>query len=301
MTIDDQSGFVRRLPQVSVVIPHYRDLAGLDRCLRALSKQDFPAAEFEIVVADNNSPEGRDEIAKVISGRARLVVVHEPGAGPARNGAVEIARGEILAFTDSDCVPEPSWLREGIAALEHHDFIGGKVVVLVDDLYRMTSVEAFERVFAFDFKSYNEKKGFTGAGNLFCKRNVFDRVGGFRAQVSEDVEWSHRATSLGLKLGYAPKAVVGHPARRSWDQLKSKWKRVNAETYKLYCERPAGRAIWIFRTALLPLSALVHTPKIFFSDDLKTLSQRLAAMKVLWTIRCWRFADALSLTRGARV
>lgn len=284
-------------PRVSVIIPHYRDLGGLDLCLKALARQTYPGADFEIIVADNNSPEGEAAVAEVIAGRARLTVVREKGAGPARNGGVALAQGDILAFTDSDCVPEAEWLTEGLAALPAYDFIGGRVTVLVDDPAQMSGAEAFERVFAFDFKTYITKKGFTGAGNLFCSRAVFDQVGGFRVGVSEDVEWSQRARGKGLRLGYAPRAIVGHPARRNWDELWGKWRRVNAETYGLYRERPAGNLKWLARSLALPLSAVLHTPRVFASDQLSTDGQRLAAVATLFKLRFWRLSDALRLLR----
>lgn len=283
-------------PRVSVIVPHYRDLRGLERCLGALQRQTLPGRDFEIIVADNNSPEGEAAVIEVIAGRAQLTVVTEKGAGPARNGGVKVARGEILAFTDSDCVPEPEWLAEGLAALPEHDLVGGRVVVLVDDVERMTAAEAFERVFAFDFKTYITKKGFTGAGNLFCPREVFEATGGFRAEVSEDVEWSRRAQSLGFRLGYAPRAIVGHPARRDWNELRGKWLRVNAETFKLYMEQPAGHLKWLLRNLALPASVVAHAPRVLASDQLSTLSQRFAALGMLVKLRFWRLADALKLT-----
>ena len=284
-------------PRISVVIPHYRDLRGLGICLDALERQTFPARDFEIIVADNGSPEGEAAVAAVIAGRARLTTVVEKGAGPARNGGVALASAEILAFTDSDCVPEASWLAEGLAGLSHYDFIGGRVTVLVDDPDRLTAAEAFERVFAFDFKTYITKKGFTGAGNLFVSRKTFDVVGGFRAGISEDVEWSHRACAKGFKLGYAPLAIVGHPARRSWEELWAKWRRVNAETYGLYQERPAGRAKWLARSLALPLSAVLHMPRVMVSDQLNGPTQRLAAIGMLFKLRLSRLGDALRLMR----
>lgn len=284
-------------PRVSVIIPHYRDLQGLDLCLKALAQQTYPSGGFEIIVADNNSPEGEAAVAGVIAGRARLTVVGEKGAGPARNGGVAFAQGDILAFIDSDCVPEAEWLAEGLAALMTFDFVGGRVTVLVDDPVQMTGSEAFERVFAFDFKTYITKKGFTGAGNLFCSRAVFDQVGGFRVGVSEDVEWSYRARSKGFRLGYAPRAIVGHPARRDWDELWGKWRRVNAETYGLYRERPAGDVKWLVRSLALPLSAVLHTPRVFASDQLNTTKQRLAAVMTLFKLRFWRLGDAFRLLR----
>jgi GT2 family glycosyltransferase len=285
-------------PKVSVIVPHYRDLRGLALCLEALDRQTYPRSDFEIVVGDNNSPEGEAAVAKVIDGRARLVVIREKGAGPARNGAAAAARGHILAFTDSDCVPEPMWLAEGVAALEKHDFVGGHVRVLVDDVARMTPTEAFERVFAFDFKDYILNKGFTGSGNLFCARTLFEKVGGFRSVVSEDVEWSHRARSLGFTLGYAPRAVVGHPARRTWPELTIKWRKANSEAYNLLIERPGGRLWWFLRSLALPASAVAHTPKVLASSELDTVGQRAAAIFTLHRVRWWRFVHALRLLAG---
>ncbi len=286
-------------PTVSVIIPHYHDLKGLGLCLDALDAQTYPRERVEIVVADNNSPEGAAAVSETISGRAMLVVVTEKGAGPARNGGVEATSGAVLAFIDSDCVAEPDWLREGIAALSRHDVVGGRVRVLVRDPRHMSSAEAFERVFAFDFKTYIEKLGFTGAGNLFCRRTLFREVGGFRAAVSEDVEWSRRATSAGFTLGYAPRAVVGHPARTTWAQLKAKWKRVNSETFALLADSGNPRLRWAMRSALLPASAVVHTPRVILSRELSTFRDRAAALAMLYRLRIWRLIDALALLVSA--
>ncbi len=280
-------------PYVSVVVPHYNDLVALDHCLTTLLTQTYPRDRYEIIVADNASPQGRDAVAQVIAGRAALVVVEEKGAGPARNGGVAISKGEILAFTDSDCKAEPQWLVEGVAGLSEYDFVGGRVRVLVDDPKHMTPTEAFERVFAFDFKSYIIRKGFTGSGNLFCSRALFDKVGGFRVGVSEDVEWSHRARSFGFTLGYAPAAIVGHPARKSWSELWRKWRRMNDEGWGLAKDRRNGRIIWLLRTLALPASALVHSPRVLLSPELDTLGQKLAALGILYRLRVTRAADAL--------
>lgn len=282
-------------PQVSVIVPHYQDLARLQLCLEALGRQTIPRERFEIIVADNNSPCGEAAVAEAIARRARLTIVREKGAGPARNGGVALARGSILAFTDSDCVPEPQWLEEGLKGLEAADFVGGTVEVLVDDPQAMTPVECFERVFAFDFKTYILKKEFTGSGNLFCPRRVFDAVGGFASGVSEDVEWCMRARAAGYSIGFAPRAVVGHPARRSWSEMEIRWKRLNSESYHLLRRRPAGRAKWLVKSLLMPASAVVHTVKVLASPRLERLRDRLKAIAVLHRVRWFRMVDGLRL------
>jgi GT2 family glycosyltransferase len=285
-------------PQISVIIPHFQDLGGLSLCLGALERQTLPAEQFEIIVADNDSPIGRQAVEDVLDGMARLVVVKDRGAGPARNGGVAQSSGKILAFIDSDCVASPQWLAEGIAALDDFDFAGGRVVVSVEREDRLTPTEAFERVFAFDFKDYIERKGFAGSGNLFVGRKVFDHVGGFSNGVSEDVEWSRRAIGHGYRLGYAEKAIVAHPARRNWNELRAKWERINRETYALHRSAKGGRLRWMLRTMLLPASAVAHTPRVLVADALKSPRERVGALGILYRSRLWRFRDALKLAFG---
>jgi GT2 family glycosyltransferase len=283
------------LPNVTVIVPHYHDMVGLDRCLSALSRQTYPADRTQIVVSDNASPEGEAAIAGMIKARAQLVNVEQRGAAPTRNGGVAIATGDILAFTDSDCAPEPDWIAAGVAALQHYDVVGGRMTVSVEDERRMTSVEAFERVFAFDNESYVKRKGFSVTANLFCRRADFARVGGFRDGLSEDLDWCHRATAAGLRLGYAPAAVVGHPARRTWDELTRKLARLTAETYGLLDPGRAARLRWLLRSCALPGSAVVHSYRVFSSPNLQRPVDRFAALAVLFRSRLWRFRRSIGL------
>ncbi|OHB27890.1 MAG: glycosyl transferase family 2 [Phenylobacterium sp. RIFCSPHIGHO2_01_FULL_69_31] len=283
---------------VSVIVPHYNDPAGLDACLAALTSQSV--APDEIVVADNDSPQGEAEIARVIDGRARLVIVTEKGAGPARNGAVAACTGEVLAFTDSDCLPAPEWLERGLAALDDADFVGGGMRVLVADEEDLTAAEAFERVFAFDNRMYVLRKRFTVTANLLCPRRVFDAVGGFRTGVSEDLDWCLRARDLGYRIRYAPDAVVGHPARRTWPELVRKWRRLNEETFGLTSAKPGGRLKWLILALAMPLSAVAHLPKVLLSPALSKPGDRLKASVMLFRARIWRGLDYIRILMNAR-
>ena len=283
-------------PRVSVVTPHYEDLARLNLLLSALQQQRPVAGGVEIIVADNGSPCGPEAVRDVIAGRARMTMVASKGAGAARNGGVAEARGEIIAFTDSDCIPEPGWLSEGLAALGTVDLVGGRMKVLTDDPAAMTSVEAFEAIFAFDNEAYVKRQYFTVTANLFCRREIFERVGGFvTAVVSEDREWCLRAVAMGYSIGYAPGAVVGHPARRTWPELVVKTRRIVDETFGLFAVGGPARLRWLMRTLALPLSALAHTPKALTSGAVPSFEARLAATAVLYRIRFWRLGYGLGL------
>lgn len=276
----------------SVIIPHYNDPASLDLCLNAIEAQRFPREQFEVIVADNASPCGMEAVRAVVRDRARLVEVPEQGAGPTRNGGAAVAEGVALAFTDSDCIPEPGWLEAGLRALGGAEIVGGGMTVLVDRSQPLTPAEAFELVFAFDNRSYVEQKHFTVTANLFVRRADFLRVGGFRTGVSEDQEWCLRARSMGLRIAYADKAEVGHPARKTWAEFIRKWQRLVAEQYQITREWKFGRMRWLIKSWAVPFSILPHLPRIWRSDRLSDLAERMAATRALIVIRLWRFSEA---------
>lgn len=278
--------------ETTVVVPHYNDPVALDLCLSALSVQTVSPDRFEIIVADNGSPIGLEAVRAVIAGRAKLVEVTKKGAGPARNGGVTAANGSILAFTDSDCVPEPGWLAAGVEALKRGQIVGGGMKVLADDMNAPTPVEAFEMIFAFDNATYVLRKHFSVTANLFVRHEDFLRVGGFRVGVSEDLEWCLRARALGLQIVYEPDAVVGHPARRNWPELRKKWERLVREKYNVMREQRLGLTRWLARTWLLPASILADLPKVITSRKLPTWGCRMRAAAVLVGIRLWRFVEA---------
>ncbi|MCF8708539.1 glycosyltransferase family 2 protein [Rhizorhapis sp. SPR117] len=282
--------------RISVIIPHYNDLERLDRCLCALEEQSIGRTAYEIIVADNGSPQGEVALSAIIGDRARLVIVPEKGAGPARNGGVAQARGDILAFTDCDCLPHPQWLADGVAALDSHDVVGGKMTVCISHDGPMTGAEAFETVFAFDNENYVRTKGFTVTANLFCRRADFETIGPFRTLLSEDKDWCHRAIAKGYSLGYAAMAEVAHPARHDWQELKGKFRRINQESYSyIVLTEKYGRLLWLVRSFALPLSILPHGLKIVTTSKLRRPAERLSALAMLIRQRLWRFADAWRL------
>ncbi len=276
---------------VSVIVPHLDDYENLDACLRLLQDQTFPKDRTEIVVVDNGSSRGVDAVRRIVGGRARVIEAAERGAGPARNAGVRASDGAVLAFVDSDCRPAADWIERGFAAMSRANVIGGRVEVDVLDPLNPTGAEAFEKVFAFNFKHYIEEKGFSGTGNLFVRRKDFDRVGGFRSVVAEDVDWSRRATAAGLRLAYADDVVVSHPARHDWEELKRKWRKSTAEAYAVACEKRYGRLLWFFRSWAILASPFAHSVTVLRSKKLMRMDHKAKAVAVLFRLRAWRFVE----------
>jgi GT2 family glycosyltransferase len=153
---------------------------------------------------------------------------------------------------------------------------------------RITPAEAYEVIFAFDFKKYIEKDKFSGTGNLFVPRKIFEQVGLFRSSVSEDVEWCRRANAMHMRIGYAEKAIVAHAARREWQSLTRKWDRVLLETILLSREQPHWRLRWLAYTTAVALSPLIHWVRPLFSSRLSGFRAKLMGVIGLIGIRAYR-------------
>lgn len=285
-------------PEIAVVIPHYNDTARLARCLDALMPQ--AGESTEVVVVDNGSTE---DVAAVVSRHPGARLIREPrkGAGPARNSGVAGTTAPRLFFIDADCVPAPDWIAAGRAALEGREIVGGAVGTFDETPGPRSGAEAFEAVFAFNFKRYIEVEGFTGAGNMLAWRRVFEAVGGFRDTVSEDVEWSRRATAAGFRIAYVPGVRVLHPTRADWPALRRKWLRITEESFALRAGQPWPRLGWAARAVLVLGSPARDLPRIAVSDRLAGWGERRRAMATLLAIRSQRAVWMLRQAIGLKI
>jgi GT2 family glycosyltransferase len=277
---------------VSVIVPHLDDYDNLDACLRLLQAQSFPGDRTEIIVADNGSSRGLDAVRRIVGARGQVIEVAERGAGPARNAGVRASRGEAIAFIDSDCRPDKRWLEEGLAELRLADLTGGRVDVLVEDPRRMTPVEAFESVFAFQNERYVKNLKFTVSASMFVWRSVFDTVGGFENGVPEDKDWCVRARRQGYRIRFAPKSIVGHPARRTMPELKRKWRRLTLESCEGARRDGRGPVRVLLRQSAVLLAVVPHAFVPLVSKRLNGIRNRLMAIGVLAQIRAYRFLVA---------
>ncbi|WP_171133149.1 MULTISPECIES: glycosyltransferase family 2 protein [unclassified Ruegeria] len=283
----------------SIIIPHYNDVVRLDRCLASLMANDL--SEVEIVVVDNGSDQSLDEIRAKYE-NVRFVAEGEKGAAAARNRGVAETSGAYLYFIDADCVAADDWVETARRVRTDADMIGGRVDVFDETPPPRSGAEGFETVFAFNCQSYIEQKGFSVTANLITRRDVFEAVGPFKAGVSEDNDWCWRARDKGYSLIYVDALAVSHPSRSDWDALRRKWQRLTNESYLLFQKnRPGvlGRASWIGRACLMPLSAVVHIPKVLRSPRLQGAREYCATVATLFRLRLlrmfWMLRQALGL------
>ena len=277
-----------KTPDIAVIIPHYNDVPRLKKCLTELMKNDITGAE--ILVVDNNSPEPPDRLHAQFPA-VRFLSETEKGAGPARNLGVAQSTAPVLAFIDADCVPALDWITAARRAAPQADLIGGRVDVFDETPPPRSGAEAFEKVFAFNFRHYIEVQGISGAGNLVTTRAVFEDVGPFRTVVSEDSDWTRRAVAKGYRLIYDDNLQVSHPSRPDWPTLRRKWRRLMQESFALALSTNPGvatRIRWALKALAMPASALLHLPKLLRSPKLDGSGERLRGAATLIRLRLQR-------------
>jgi len=273
------------MADAAVIIPHYNDVPRLTRCLASLAENE--CSRVEIVVVDNGSTHSLETV-RLAFPEVRFVVETEKGAAAARNRGVRETKAPLLFFIDADCVAAPDWVKVAFKVAPHADLTGGRVDVFDETPPPRSGAEGFETVFAFNFKRYIEVQGFTGAGNLITRRDVFEDVGEFRGGVSEDLDWSTRAVAKGYKLVYQDSLVVSHPSRQDWATLRHKWHRITQEMCATNGTDAKARARWALRGLMMPVSAVVHLPKVLFSAKLNSPGERLRACATLIRLRLLR-------------
>ena len=289
---------IHEMPQAAIIIPHYNDVVRLRRGLEALAPQ-IARHPVEVVVCDNGSTEDLEPLRRDFP---QVAILHAPekGAGPARNHGVAQTTAPWLFFIDADCVADDDWLDRAMERGGQPRMVGGRVRVFDETPPPRTGAQAFEAVFAFDFKTYIEKKGFSGAGNLLVTRAMFEDVGGFDAAKSEDYDWCMRAAKKGYPVIYAPEMIVWHPSRNDWDALASKWRRMTRESYHLTVDGPVDRLLWLGRAGIVALSWIPHLPKVAMARQLDP-ADRLKAAGTLMRLRMARMGWMLqALASGGR-
>lgn len=229
--------------RVSVVVPTYKRPHLLRNCLGALMKQRFPGHAYEIIIVDDEDSEETRSLVENFSAQVGgseidpcpqvhyVAATQTQGPAAARNIGWKMARGEIIAFTDDDCLPEPAWLKEGTAAFnDHMDGISGQVIVPVAVLptdYEKNVARLMEAEFV--------------TANCFYRRSALEASGGFDERFTmawrEDADLFFKMLTLCCKLGYTSAAKVVHPVRPApWgvsikEQRKSMF---NALLFKKY-------------------------------------------------------------------
>ncbi|MDX6286225.1 MAG: hypothetical protein QOG53_1710 [Frankiales bacterium] len=213
---------------VTVVVPVRNGAATIGPLLDALARQE--RVTFDVIVVDNGSTDGTADVVRRHPMTVRVVEEARPGSYAARNAGLAVARAPVLAFTDADCTPEPTWLAEGLATLGSSGagLVGGGIRPIPSA--EPTRWERYDRAVYLRQQDLVEHQQWGVTANLFVRGSVIDAVGPFDASLpsSGDREFCLRAGRAGFRIVYAPDAVVGHQPRTSMREIWAVNRRVGA-------------------------------------------------------------------------
>ena len=215
---------------ISVVIPVYNGEDTIAPCLASLLAQADSPHALEIIVADDGSRDGTRAAVAQYPGVRLISQPRNMGPAAARNRGAAEASGEILLFTDADCVPSDTWVNDMAAS-----FAGDPKIAGVKGVYRTKQRHLTARFvqLEFEFKYERMKRQesivFIDTYSAGYRRKVFLECGGFDTSfpvaATEDIELSFRLASQGYRMAFNPKAYVYHQHPISWvDYMKRKYK-----------------------------------------------------------------------------
>lgn len=250
---------------VSVIIPTLNDSARLRQCLSMLENQTYPKHLYEVIVVDNNSKEDIKGLVDSFN-QARITHENRKGSYAARNKGISIAKGTILGFTDSDCLPAADWVEKGVEKLSETyncGLVAGNVQIFFKDPKNPTVVEIYDSMNFLRQKHYVENFKFGATANVFTYKKVFETVGLFNSELKSggDSEWGKRVFLAGFVQAYADDVLVMHPARYQWKDIQRKAVRVTEGLYRQGKERKslADFTIEILRDLKSPFKELSRT------------------------------------------
>ena len=283
-------------PTISVIVPVWNDSERVIACVDALKNQSLDNRLFEIIVVDNGSSDNTYEVLQQVN-EITLLKETKPGSYAARNKAIVAARGNLLAFTDSDCLPDINWLEELVTCINSSTNIG--VVAGEIEFFKAEkdNVEqealAFESMFSMNQKKYAEEGLCITAKWCYRKEEIVAQTG-FRTDLKSggDHDMAKKIVASGLEVKYCKDAKVLHPARNNLELLKKR-RRVIGGTW----DKSSGK----FKEVVM----LINSCKLFLKRFYKAISasnypiyQKTLIVKVLFKILWVSISEIFSLSFG---
>ena len=190
--------------RVSVIVPTYNQKERLKTCLDALIKQKYN--NYEIIVVDDGSIDNTEQLVKKYK-NIRYIKKPNGGSASARNKGIAIAKGEIIAFTDDDCIPSDDWLKKALPFFKNPVVMGVEGMTLSNDIeITPTSISTI---------NLHGKKYSTC--NIFYRLDILKSIGGFnemfKSAWGEDADLANRILKIGT-IEFVPSVRVYHPIKK---------------------------------------------------------------------------------------
>ena len=200
--------------KVSVIVPFFNSERYITRCVEGILQQSYPRENYEILMIDNNSADASAETVRQYPG-IRLLSETKQGSYAARNRGLQEAQGEIIAFTDADCVPSQDWLHQIVTVLgrpELHLVLGRRQ--FGENSFPLSMLAAYDHEKnQYVFNSEKKELYYGHTNNMAVKKQLFEELGPF-------MEWVRGADTIFVQqtvntyscqvVQYCPEIEVSH-------------------------------------------------------------------------------------------
>ena len=205
---------LKSYPRVSVIVCSYNGAKTLERCLESLKEVDYP--DYEVILVDDGSKDNTQEIAARHPWIVNIKQVNK-GLSVARNVGGYAATGEILAYTDSDCMADPDWLYYLVHTLTSGDYagVGGPNISPPAEDWIQACVSAAPGGPSHVLLTDVVAEHIPGCNMAFHKW-AFEKIGGFDPEyrkAGDDVDFCWRLQQEGQVIAFSPAAIVWHYRR----------------------------------------------------------------------------------------
>lgn len=209
------SGLLPRTPRISVVVCSYNGGRTLEQCLRSLNDLDYP--DYEVLLVDDGSTDNTREIAALFP-EVRAIHQTNQGLSAARNVGLHAATGEIVAYTDSDCFADPSWLTHLVYQFDRTSAaaVGGPNLTPEDGtLAACIAAAPGQPIHVLETDELAEH---IPGCNMAFRREALVGIGGFDPvyrKAGDDVDACWRLQESGGRIFFATGAFVWHHRRQT--------------------------------------------------------------------------------------
>jgi cellulose synthase/poly-beta-1,6-N-acetylglucosamine synthase-like glycosyltransferase len=195
----------------SVIVPAYHAVDVIGQCVEALLNQTIDRAMYEIIVVDDGSEDETPDIAAAAGADVVIRAAHG-GSAAARNVGIASAKGDILLFTDADCVPSPDWIARMVEPFKDPKVVGTK------GTYRTRQGALIARLTQLEFEIRYQRMrhfryiDFIDTYAAAYRKEILTTAHGFNTEyvAAEDVELSFRLARAGHRMVFVPEAWVWH-------------------------------------------------------------------------------------------
>jgi cellulose synthase/poly-beta-1,6-N-acetylglucosamine synthase-like glycosyltransferase len=208
-------------PSVTVIVPVHNGEQTIQPLLESLQKLNYDRNKVEVIVVDGNSTDKTQEIVKKYP--VKLVIEEKKGLNLARNIGIKFSNGEIIAFTDSDCIVPPNWITKIVENFKDPKVscVGGSAKALERDYISQYADNSIVRLMPFFTKREELEKvkpffRHPAGCNMAFRRKVAEEVGFFDENIQygfDEVEFADRICKAGYKMVLDPNVFVWHKHR----------------------------------------------------------------------------------------